>query len=207
MTRVGVFGGSFNPIHLAHLILAERVRCERALDRILFVPAGRPPHKPQTPLAPAADRLRMVELAIEGNPAFEAVPLELECEEPSYTLLTVRRLREQLGPRAALFLILGSDSVRDIPTWWRADELVQEADIIAVERPGCPLEAAIGEPAGRYGRGWAGRVKELAVRAPLLAISATEVRERVRRGLSIRYLVPEPVRQYILAHGLYVETG
>ncbi len=203
MARIGIFGGSFNPIHTAHLILAERAREERALDRVLFVPALNPPHKSQKPLASPEDRLRMVELAIAGNPAFEAVPVELHRKGPSYTLLTVRELRERMGPDAELFLILGADSVHDIPTWWRAEELVREAGIITLGRPGYSLERDLEDLAGLFGREWVEAVKKLRVEAPPMAISATEIRRRVREGKSIRHMVPGPVLQYIREKGLY----
>ncbi len=203
MSRIGIFGGSFNPIHTAHLILAERAVAERALDKALFIPALQPPHKPARPVAPADHRMRMVELAVEGNPAFEASRIELDRQGPSYTLTTVRELRRTLGQDAELFLVLGGDSVHDIATWWRAEELVREADVIAFERPGYSLDSDLVELAHRFGEHWASKVRALKVHAPLIGISATEIRERVRDGRSIRYLVPEPVREYILAHKLY----
>jgi nicotinate-nucleotide adenylyltransferase len=203
MTTIGIFGGSFNPVHMAHLILAERALQERALDRVLFIPALQPPHKPQRPVAPAEHRMRMVELAVEANPAFEASRVEVERASPSYTLLTVRQLRESLGPAAELFLLLGADSVHDIPTWWRVQELVREVEIMAFERPGYSLEDDLQALAGLFGEAWARKMQEMKVRAPLIGISATEIRERVRAGKSVRYMVPEPVRQYILEHGLY----
>ncbi len=201
--RTGIFGGSFDPVHVAHLILAERVRETRSLDRVLFIPARRPPHKPERELGPGPQRLQMLRLAIEGNPAFEALPVELEREGPSYTLQTVRELRERLGEAAQLYLIVGGDSLREIPTWWHAEELVREVAIIAVPRPGSPIEEALAEPAERFGDDWAARTRRLAVEAPLMEVSATEVRRRVREGLSIRYLVPEAVRKHILFAGLY----
>ncbi|MHC5034506.1 MAG: nicotinate-nucleotide adenylyltransferase [Planctomycetota bacterium] len=203
MTRVGIFGGSFDPIHVAHLILAECARVERALDKVLFVPALSPPRKPAKPLAPAEERLRMVELAIADNPAFEASPLELHREGPSYTLVTVRKVREDMGRDAELFLILGADSVHDIPTWWHADELVREVEIIAVGRPGYALAEEVEGLADRFGQQWAEKTRALQVAAPLMDISATEVRERLRTGLSVRYLVPDPVREHIQDNGLY----
>ncbi len=105
MARIGIFGGSFNPVHLAHLILAEHARSQRCLDRILFVPVKSPPHKPHEPLAADEHRMRMLELAIEGNPAFQASALELERPGPSYTLMTVRQLRDSMAPGTELFLI------------------------------------------------------------------------------------------------------
>lgn len=203
MTRTGIFGGSFNPIHAAHLVVAERARDERSLDRILFIPARQPPHKPAKPVAPAADRLRMVELAIQGNDSFEASRLELDRAGPSYTLTTVRQLRDGLGKDAELFLVLGADSVHDMPTWWHARDLVREVEIIPVVRPGYSLEKDLDDLSRMFGADWARRVRELTVHAPSMDISSTEIRERVAAGRSIRYLVPEPVRQYILSRGLY----
>ena len=204
--RIGVFGGSFNPPHVAHLILAERARVERTLDRVLFVVAGQPPHKASRPLAPGPDRLRMVELAIEGNPAFEAADLELKRDGASYTLLTIRELRRRLGPEAELFLLVGGDSLLELPTGWRAEELVREVPIIAFGRPGNPLDAGVDGLAAHFGQAWVRQVRELMVAAPQMDISATEVRERVRAGLSVRYMVPEAVRAYIAERGLYA-TG
>jgi len=203
MPAFGLFGGSFNPIHVAHLVLAERVREERALDKVFFIPAGRPPHKPCRPLAPAEHRLRMVELAIADNDAFAVLDMELVAKQPSYTLRTVRELKRRLGPGADLYLVLGADSVLDLPNWWRADELVREVAVIALDRPGHDLERRLDELAARFGTEWVARVRDLKVNAPLLEVSATEVRRRARAGLSIRYLVPEPVRAYIVEHGLY----
>lgn len=203
MTRTGIFGGSFNPIHAAHLVVAERARDERSLDRMLFIPARQPPHKPAKPVAPAADRLRMVELAIQGNDSFGASRLELDRAGPSYTLTTVRQLRDGLGKDAELFLVLGADSVHDIPTWWHARDLVREVEIIPVVRPGYSLEKDLDDLSHMFGVDWARRVRELTVHAPPMDISSTEIRERVAAGRSIRYLVPEPVRQYILSRGLY----
>ena len=201
--RIGVFGGSFNPPHVAHLILAERARVERALDRVLFVVAGQPPHKTPRPLAPGPDRLRMVELAIEGNPAFEAEDLELKRQGASYTLLTIRELRARFGAEAELFLLMGGDSLLDLPAWWRAEELVREAPIIAFGRPGNSLDAGLDGLAAHFGEAWVRQVRELMVQAPQMDISATEVRERVRAGLSVRYMVPEAVWEYIEQRGLY----
>lgn len=206
MARIGIFGGSFNPVHTGHLILAERVCSERSLDKVLFVPVLYPPHKPAKPLASAEHRMRMLGLALDGNPAFEALPLELNREEPSYTLITIRELRKDMGPSAELFLVLGGDSVHDIPNWWHAGELVREVEIIAFDRPGYPVQEAVGGMGELFGRAWVDRVRELKVDAPLLDISATDIRERVSAGKSIRYMVPEPVRQYILRHGLYAES-
>ncbi len=205
MGRTGMFGGSFNPVHVAHLILAERVLEARRLDRVLLIPAKEPPHKPPAPLAPAEDRLRMVQLAVEDNPALEADPVELRREGPSYTLRTVRGLRERYGLAERLFLLMGADSLLDLPNWWHAEQLARKVPIIAFGRPGHRVEQHWQELAGEFGEEWVGEVKERMVDAPLLEVSASEIRERLSRGLSVRYLVPESVRHYILERGLYRE--
>ncbi len=204
MARIGLFGGSFDPVHLAHLILAERAREECELDRVIFMPARQPPHKQRSALAPAADRLQMLRLAIADNPFFELSTLEFERQEPSYTLLTVRRLRQTLGSDSILFLMLGSDSIHDLPNWWRPDELIREVELICLPRPGFALDdlSALEE---RFGAAAPDRIRRSVIGAPMLAVSSTEVRQRAREGRSIRYLVPEPIREYILARRLYLK--
>jgi nicotinate-nucleotide adenylyltransferase len=202
MSRIGIFGGSFNPAHAAHLILAECARQEAALDRVLFVPARRPPHKCRVRLAPARHRLAMLRLALAGNPRFEVSTVELDRRGPSYTLDTVRQIKARLGARHELLLIVGADSIRDMPHWWRADELVREVKIIGLARPGYSLDD-MGELKDAFGAQKVAEIRAGVVRAPLLEISATDIRDRVRRGRTIRYLVPEPVRRYIERHRLY----
>jgi len=205
MASIGIFGGSFNPIHVAHLIVAERVRGERGLDRILFVPAAQPPHKPERRMPPAQDRLHMVRLAIAENPAFEVDSLELQRKGPSYTLTTVRELRQRSGGNNRFCLLLGADSVLDLKNWWQARELVHAVDIVAFDRPGHPLDDGWDDLAEQFGRDWARKVRESRVAVPQLDISATEIRQRVRQGLSVRYMVPEAVRRHIAKRHLYSE--
>jgi len=202
MRQVGLFGGSFDPVHLAHLVLAECAAEQAGLERVIFMPARIPPHKPGAPLAPARDRLEMLRLASEGNPRCEVSRLELERDGPSYTLTTVRELKASLGDGCSLRLLLGSDSLREIHTWWRAEELVREVELVVFARPGAPLDD-LPAFAEHFGAAAAERVRTSIVRAPLLEISSTQVRRRVREGRSIRYLVPEAVRRYILDRGLY----
>jgi nicotinate-nucleotide adenylyltransferase len=149
----------------------------------------------------------MVELATADNGAFRASRVEIDRGGPSYTLTTVRELSHELGAQAELFLILGADSVRDMPTWWRAQELARETRVIAVPRPGEPLDEHIAAAAAAFGDAWADQTRQLAVEMPMLDVSATRIRDRVRAGQSVRYLVPEQVRQYILAHGIYVDEA
>jgi nicotinate-nucleotide adenylyltransferase len=203
MTRTGLFGGSFNPIHVAHLVVAECARADAGLDEVLFVPARRPPHKHDAALAPGAQRLAMVQAALAGNDAFCACAAELERSGPSYTLLTVREIRRHLSSDAELVLILGGDMVADLPNWWHAQELVDEVGVIAVDRPGSRIEGALPALRGVFGAPWCRELMDRRVEAPLLEVSSTDIRRRVASGRSVRYLVPEPVRAYIHEHGLY----
>lgn len=204
MARVGVLGGSFDPIHLAHLIVAERVRDELALDHVLLVPAAAQPLKPGPTLAGGADRLAMLELAVAGNPGLRVEPLELERGGVSYTADTLAELRRR-GTGPALHLILGSDTYRLLDRWRRPDEVRRLARIVVVPRgerlppSATTLARADAAAAALSGSG------DLVVNVPVLDISASDVRSRVARGLSIRYLVPEAVRDYIAARGLYRE--
>lgn len=202
MKKIGIFGGSFNPIHCAHLILAERVWEEAHLDAVLFVPARRPPHKPNQKLLGSEHRLEMVRRAIGDNSHFDCSTIELQQEGPSYTLRTVRKLHERMSGEVELFLIMGSDSVLDLPNWWNAQELVEEIQIIAVNRPDNPVDdlTVVKEA---FGSDVVRSIKTNWVEMPLLEISATEIRNRIKEGKSIRYLVPDSVRSYIAEYGLY----
>lgn len=145
----------------------------------------------------------MVELAVGDAPRFAVERLELAREGPSYTLLTVRELRDRRGAGNEMFLLLGGDSLLDLPNWWRADELVAEVRIIAFARPGWALREAWDGLAARFGRDWVDGVRESLVQVPLVDVSATDIRQRLRSGRSVRYMVPEAVRRYIVERGLY----
>ena len=206
MAKIGIFGGSFDPIHMGHLILAEAARSDKGLDSVIFVPANLPPHKPGRSLAPAQDRLKMVELALAGNDHFVASSIELSRRGPSYTLTTVRQLKQELGCESRLYLILGADSIHEITQWWHPEELLQEVEIIALKRPGYPLEH-LAELEERFGSAQVRSISQSVVDAPLLDVSSTDIRSRIRSGKTVRYLVPEPVRLYILEHQLYIKQG
>jgi nicotinate-nucleotide adenylyltransferase len=203
MPRIGVLGGSFDPVHLAHLLVAERVREALALDRVLLVPVGLHPLKREAPLAPAADRLEMLRLAARDNPALEVSALELEREGRSYTVDTLLELRRR-DPAAELFLILGADAYATLDRWLRVDEIGRIARLVIVPRR--PAAAApVGEGPSAPGGGRQIPVAEtpLTVDVPRLEISASEIRARVAGSQSVRYLTPEAVREYILSRGLY----
>lgn len=197
--KVGVMGGTFDPIHLAHLILAEQARVFLGLDRVLFVPAGAPWRKAERRIAPVADRVAMVRAALAGDPYFEVSLIESERRGPSYTVDTLSVLQRQLGPQAELYFILGQDALADLPNWREPARIVQLARLAVAARPGCPppdptaLERAVPGIQDRMD----------VVPMPQMDISSTDIRRRVAQGISIRFLVPAAVEAYITAHGLY----
>jgi nicotinate-nucleotide adenylyltransferase len=190
---VGVFGGTFDPIHLGHLIAAEEARLALDLERVLFIPAGRPPHRAKPPLAPEEDRVRMVATAIEGHPAFALDLREVGAGRTCYTVETLEALRAELGATRRLHLVIGSDSLLDLPAWREPERIVELAALAVVERPGWTLEGA--DPSLMH------RVER--VPGARVGISSSEIRERLRAGRSVRYLVPDAVRAYIAEHRLY----
>jgi nicotinate-nucleotide adenylyltransferase len=195
--RIGVLGGTFDPIHLGHLAIAEEARDLLQLEEVCFVPAGAPWMKVGQPLSAAYDRLSMVRLAVEDNPFFRVSTIELERPGPSYTVDTLRKLQEDYGPDARLFFILGSDAFARFGEWKDPEGILAMATLAVVDRLGARIsEASIREQVGD-----AGRVER--VRGVRLEISAVDIRRRVAEGASIRYLAPEPVERYIYARGLY----
>jgi len=201
-TRLGVMGGTFDPIHIAHLAIAEEVRVRLALDRVLFVPARVSPLKVGNTHATGDDRYRMVELAIVDNAGFQASRLELDRSGPSYTVDTLASLRKAYGDEAALYFIMGMDALEALPYWRHPDQIVRLARLVVIARPGyeadwVALERAI--PGLREATEVIDTLR--------LDISSSELRERVRQGMPIRYLVPAPVEAYIREHRLYQSEG
>lgn len=189
--RLGVFGGTFDPVHMAHLIIAERVRDTLQLDRVLFVPCAIPPHKPDRSRAADEHRFRMIELAISGNPFFRVSDLELKRGGLSYTVDTLRRLTTEASlDRERLFLIMGADNLKDLHTWREPKAILELCRLVVVARP--HVEIAIPD----FG-------DVIRVDSPLLEISSSRLRAMVQAGQSIRYLVAPKVRHYISAHKLY----
>jgi nicotinate-nucleotide adenylyltransferase len=204
--QVGILGGSFDPVHLGHLVVGETARDQLALDRVLFIPAASPPHKLGRVLASARDRLAMLRLAIRDNPGLDWSDLEIRRGGTSYTLDTLLELRRKLGPAAGLHFLIGADSALELHTWHRARELLDLARFVIIPRPGFDTEE-LDRLRGALGAGRVARLKRSLLRSPHLAISSTDLRERVASGRSIRYLVPEPVRRYIERHALYRGAG
>ncbi len=214
--RLGILGGTFDPIHVAHLRVAEEVREARALDRVLFVPSADPPHKQH--FAAARDRLEMVERAIRSHSNFEAEPMEFARPGPSYTADTLAELADRHA-EAELWFIVGTDQVRVLDTWSRPDQVLERANLAVVQRPG-EKWAPLGEllPASLRGSFTAeddATVERLRHasgselrRVPItpLEVSSSELRAKIARGESVRYLIPDSVREWIEARGLYEET-
>ncbi len=197
--KLGLMGGTFNPIHYGHLGAAEECRVRLGLDRVLFIPAGEPPHKRARPVTPAADRVAMVELAIADNPAFEICRIEVERCGPSYTADTLAELREKHGPDAELYFILGMDSLAEILTWHQPARIAELARLVAVSRGGvAPFDPGRLEPGIPNAR-----ERVIVLSGPELTISSTDLRERVASGLPIRYQVPPSVEEYVRRHNLY----
>lgn len=204
--RTVLFGGSFNPVHVGHLVMAEAAREALRADRVLWIPCREQPHKGRGDLAPARDRLAMVRLAVRGNPRFAVSDIEVRRPGPSYTIDTVERLRRSTlkqKPRAAWFLLLGADALADLPKWRHARRLVRRARVAAVGRKGWTKAAALRALARAFGPGFARGLSRRWVDVPRIDIASHDIRRRVREGRSIRRLVPEAVERFIRRRGLY----
>jgi nicotinate-nucleotide adenylyltransferase len=200
--RVGVIGGTFDPIHYGHLVIAEEVYATLDLAEMVFVPAGQPPHKPGRVVTAAQHRLAMLELAIASNPHFTISYIDLERKGPSYTVETLRLLRKQWGAQTAIYFVIGWDSLEELLTWYDpAGILEQLTHLVAVHRPGHTEVPGYREQLEKHLPGIGQRL--ITVPAPQLDISATDLRLRVAEGRPIKYQVPEAVEQYIVQHELY----
>lgn len=193
--RLGIMGGTFDPIHHGHLVAAEEARYGLTLDEVVFVPAGRPWQKSED-VTPAELRLQMVKLATDDNAGLEVSRMEVERTGPTYTIDTVRQFRTCADPDADLFFITGADAILEILTWKDPGEAMDIATFVAVSRPGYDLSRL-----DRLGRAVRERVVVLEI--PALAISSTDIRHRVAAGRPIRYLVPDVVVRFIDEHRLY----
>ena len=202
--RIVCFGGSFDPVHNGHLIVARAVAEARGFERITLVPAANPPHKPPT-RASAADRLAMLRLAIEGEGLFDICQIELDRTGPSYTLDTLTFLRRSRGQDAEIHWIIGSDMLAELHRWHRAEELLRAARMVVVARPPWrdQLDDLFVQLRLRLPPDQVLGLRESVVDTPLIDISSTEIRHRAAAGMSVRYLVPEPVADYISRKGLY----
>ena len=188
MMKLGILGGSFNPIHFGHLILAQEAKESLGLEKVLFVPCALPPHKSEDDLLSASHRLEMVRLAIQGNPHFELSDLEVRRGGVSYSIDTVNALRKE-SPSATFYFLIGSDALQGLSRWKQIEELERLCHFVIAGRPRFP---AADLPKGL-----------LRLSMPEIDISSREIRQRLTEGRSIRYLVPEPVGDYLEKHQLY----
>ncbi len=218
-TRLGILGGSFNPVHNGHLAIARQTRNLIALDQILFVPAGDPPHKSTGNLAPAKDRYQMVRLAIASDPTFAVSDVEINRPGKSYTLDTIRTLRQQYDASTRLFFLIGLDAFLDFPTWREPATLLTLCSFVVISRPGIsfrslasmtllptiPDESLAALDAGRRPKLEVPLPNHqlICIHVPPTHVSASDVRNRVRQGQSVTDLLPASVESYIIQHHLY----
>lgn len=197
--RIGIFGGTFDPIHIGHLVIAEAAREEYALERVIFVPAAQPPHKLTRFITPEAERLAMVRLATESNPYFEVSDVEMRRPGLSYTVDTLRWFHTQFPPGTEFYFVLGTDTLLELPSWKYIDELLELTHFIGALRPHYDREPE--KMIAHFGQ--MGREKIHILTAPELEISATDLRRRLESGRSVRYFIPDIVREYVMEHGIY----
>jgi nicotinate-nucleotide adenylyltransferase len=205
MRRIGIFGGTFDPVHLGHLILAEQCRDQGRLDEVWFVPSARPPHKLDRPLTPFGQRAEMLALALAGNPAFRIETSEKDRPGPSFTVDTLTDFQRR-HPDCEFFLLIGSDTLKDLPSWRDPAGVVERAGLLVVARPNGPilsadeLRAALRLPAEAP-------LRLQRVDAPLIDIASRDLRDRAAHGRSLRYQVPRAVECYIADKQLYRGDG
>ncbi len=197
---IGIMGGTFNPIHNGHLIIAEDVREQANLDRVLFIPSGQPPHKPNSEVIDPEHRYEMVRRAVITNRCFEASHIELERGGYTYTVNTLLELRRIYGENTGIYFIIGADVVPELKSWREYDRVFQLCEFIAVLRPGFDEKEFTNNIRQLKSEKGA---KIHPVRSRLIDISSTDIRERCRNGKSIRYLIPDSVEEYILRNGLF----
>ena len=206
--RILLMGGSFDPVHHGHLIVARAVAEATGAGRVFLIPAARPPHK-AGPSVSGEHRLAMLREAVKGDPMFEVRDLELARAGPSYTYDTVTALVSSLGPDAKLLWLIGADMLEDLPTWSRAEQLLEIVQIVTAVRP--PWDRRLDSVFSKLERELPARqiasLKEFVVRGPLVEISSSDIRSRVRSGRSIRYLTTDSVRTYIQKSRLYGSSG
>ena len=200
--RVGIFGGTFDPIHLGHLAVARAIQSSLGLDNVVFVPAGQPWLKADTPVSRVKDRVQMLRLALARRRALELSTIEADRPGPSYTVDTMETLQRQLGSDADYFFLLGSDALMDIAKWKEPQRLIQLCQLVAFARPGFGLPTMEALEVAVPGIS----MRVVFAEVPQVNIRATDIRRRIAEGRCIQRLVPRAVERYILEHGLY-EAG
>jgi nicotinate-nucleotide adenylyltransferase len=202
MRRIGVIGGTFDPVHYGHLVIAEEVYATLQLTEMVFVPAGQPPHKTNVEITAAEHRLAMLQLAVASNPHFSISRVDLDRPGPSYTVDTLQLLHKEWGEQTAIYFIIGADSLDDILSWYDPSSILEQlTHLVAVRRPGYNESESYYDWMEARLPGIKQRL--LVVDAPQFDISATDLRERVAGGRPIKYQTPESVESYIVQYGLY----
>jgi nicotinate-nucleotide adenylyltransferase len=206
--NIGVLGGTFDPIHIGHLIVAEEARIKLGFSEVLFVPAGQPWLKPDRNITPAVHRVEMVRRAIADNPHFQLCTLEVERSGPSYTVDTLTMLRKQLGSEASLFFILGRDTLAELPLWKESQKVVQLCRLVVAPRLVLSEVEGLGSRDLKHLEtaipGLLDKVIQLDM--PVIGISSSEIRQRIAQGLPIHYLVPPEIEKYITKHKIYLTS-
>ena len=201
--RIGIMGGTFNPIHHGHLVTAQEALDQFSLDEVIFIPTGDPPHKIEDLLADAEDRYLMTVIATSSNDSFFVSRAEIDRKGKSYTIDTVKELRMTYGIDAELFFVTGADAILEILTWKNTGEIVALAKFIAATRPGYDLSKIKELKSTLFKSGREADEGISIMEIPALAISSTNIRQRIKEARPINYLVPEGVNNYIIKHGLY----
>lgn len=200
LKRVGIMGGTFDPIHIGHLVIAEEIRNKFNLDKVIFIPTGNPPHKDNKKITSARHRYIMTLLATISNPYFEVSTIEIDKKGTTYTIDTIKTLRKVCSNDVELYFITGADSILELHTWKNVGELLKLCNFVAATRPGfevAKLEKKIQEINSEYG------VNIYTTIVTALQISSTEIRTRIREGRTVKYLLPEAVEKYIYKNNLY----
>ncbi|MDI3508053.1 MAG: nicotinate-nucleotide adenylyltransferase [Clostridiales bacterium] len=202
MHRIGLMGGTFDPIHYGHLVTAEEIRDKFNLEKVIFVPSGHPPHKIERHVSDQEHRYLMTFLATAPNPFFEVSRMEIDRQGPTYTIDTIKQFKAEYGDEYEFYFITGADAIFEILTWKDAEQLLGLCEFIAATRPGFnnnDIKAQLEHITSRYGK------EVYSVEVPSLAISSTDIRQRIREGRPIKYLLPESVEYYIKKCNLYIK--
>lgn len=197
--RVGVFGGTFDPIHIGHLIVAEEARIQLSLREVVFMVAGQPWLKSGQRITDPRHRMAMVELAVESNPYFTASDAEIVRPGPTYTVETLVEMRAQLGADTGIYVILGLDSLKELARWRQPERILVMATVVGVTRPGTQAF----DPASLNAISHNSSESVVLLEGPGIDVSGEEVRRRLRHGVSVKYQLPESVERYVYEHGLY----
>jgi len=198
--KIGICGGTFDPIHYGHLMIAEYMRDSFKLDKVIFIPAGNPPHKKLSDISCAETRYEMVKLATLSNPYFEVSRIEIDREGITYTIDTLNKIIELYNNKTELYFITGADVIKEIKTWKKYDEIFKVCEFITALRPDF-IDQEFYKATEYYNKVYNAKIN--IVNVPLMQISSTDIRQRIKNGNSVKYLLPESVEEYILNNGLY----